>query len=82
MNYEEQIKQTLDSVLDNGIRQGGTLALKNLLVTYLECQLSGKEFDIEKEIELAITGKKPMTLEQYAKDATADHNTSEQFPNV
>ncbi len=63
-----------------GIENGKMYSLNELMIKILT---HGYSVDnIISEIDTMRDELNGSLSEQYAKDATADHNTSEQFPNV
>ena len=61
-----------------GLDHGGFTKLSDAID-----MLNRMQFETADDAILALYNfRSDTTSEQYAKDATADHNTSEQFPNV
>ncbi len=88
MNYEDQIKHTLQDMYEKGVKEGKRLGMNDLHVKLLELNHTHHGVNVMSHIEEIInellTGgsDEPMTSEQYESAAKEDNLTSEQFPNV
>ena len=65
---------------NEGLAMGKMSSLNRLMIKILVHDYTVD--NIKSEIDTMRDELNVLTSEQYAKDATADHNTSEQFPNV